>query len=103
MTKLQAAQQRYRDALRQDRASNEGGDGCYARSDSAFAAVMAAADEAFAAEWTREVFDVRRADFNARVRACGAQLTVTQLQAIEQGLGFTRDELARAKRLLRVD
>jgi hypothetical protein len=59
--------------------------------------IEAAENETFCAEWTREVFEARRNDWNSRVQAHGDKLTMDQVAAITADLGYGIDELRRAK------
>jgi len=55
-------------------------------------AIEAEIDAAFFAEWTEEVFTARRAAWNAE------KATVKTFMATQEKLGFTFDELTRAKK-----
>lgn len=95
---LEQAKADARKAAAYDRMVNEGGEG-FETAEKHVDRVFEIAKRLFAAEWTREVFDARRAVWNARVTALGAQVTIQQVQALEAELGFTQSELKSAKAL----
>lgn len=96
--KFAAAQNAYDAAVIRDRQQNEGGQG-FQTADAAFKAMMVIEAELFAAEWTAEVWAARKAAWNAAVMACGKQLTMQQVKGIESKLGYTTQQMQRAKAL----
>jgi len=100
MHSLQVADARY------NFVQNEGGEG-YERINERLPALEREFVEAlraeFAAEWTAETFSARRAAWNAAVKPlveAGKPVNPAAVRAIEQRLGFSRDDLARAKVML---
>lgn len=107
---VEAAEAEYKAALtghkaakRYDAVANEGGEG-YSTSETLSEAaynkhmpiISAAKDALFAATWTREVFDARRADWSARVIKTKSY---AQLAALEKQVGYTFVDLKKAKEL----
>jgi hypothetical protein len=87
-----------------DRVVNEGGGG-YSRAEAMSEAaynkhlpiIKAAKDALFAATWTREVFEERRATWNAEVVKTKS---IKELLALQNRLGYTQADLKKAKDLL---
>lgn len=65
--------------------------------------MRAAADAAFAAEWTIETFSARKAAWNteaAKLPRSAKGVKYTDIRALETRLGYTMDSLMRAKTML---
>lgn len=86
-----------------DRGNNEGGEGYnphQAEVDAALNAVVAVDNEAFAAEWTAEVFAARRAVWNAEVgKYKGQAVDAALIAKIETATGIKIADMRRAKEL----
>lgn len=97
--RLAAAQKAYKAARAFDRVVNEGGEG-FKTAEAKHNEIMKIEGELFAAEWPEEVFNARRAAWNARILQSRGQLATNELvNSIETEMGFTRQQLARAKAL----
>jgi hypothetical protein len=95
---LDQARAAARKAAEYDRVVNEGGQG-YETSEAHVDRILEISKRLFAAEWTREIFDARRAIWNTRVSKLGAKITMQQVYALEAELGFTQTQLMSAKAL----
>ena len=90
-------------AKRYDAVVNEGGGG-YSTSEALSEAatekhwpiIKAAKEALFAAVWTRAEFDIRRADWNAKVVKTKSY---KDLAALEKSLGYTAADLKKAKEM----
>lgn len=91
---------------RADAVQNEGGEG-YSSYESAIERlageympkVSALAAEIFAAEWTAEVTSARRATWNSEITRMGAKIKLEALKALVARLGYSQNDIARAKAL----
>lgn len=85
-----------------DAVVNEGGEGytqAEVNEERAGLAKIAAMQAAFAAEWTPEVLAARKAAWNAEVIAKGRAMNGHAFQAIAKKLGYSLNEINRAKAL----
>jgi predicted nuclease of restriction endonuclease-like RecB superfamily len=85
-----------------DKLQNEGGEGysqAEVNQESAGLAKLAAEQAAFAAEWTAEVLAARKAAWNAEVMAVGRAMNGSHFQRIAKKLGYSLNEINRAKAL----
>jgi hypothetical protein len=88
-----------------DRVQNEGGEGYSsfeAESEKNFEVERPLLRAAFAEEWTFEVLQARRAEWNAQMApyiAAKKTITTRELLAIQDRLGYTMNQLTLAKEL----
>ena len=61
--------------------------------------VSALAAAIFAAEWTAEVTSARRAAWNSEITKMGAKIKLEALKALVARLGYSQNDIARAKAL----
>lgn len=90
-----------------DRVMNEGGGGysrfeaeCEKIAESYFAKKVALEKQIFEAEWTPQVFEARKAAWNAELAKMPGKITIKHITALGERLGYTHGQLSRAKAML---